>query len=350
MQAAGDVMLEQAPHHKADAVVTGGAQDAITRARALANEGRLIEAGEVCAAALEKFPDQAQLHLIAAVLNGEAGRWDESERAAKRTLDRTLVLAHVALGDAIARRGNIAGARRSFENAAKLLVAAGSAEMPDAGDMSTAPAPIVRAQSVGARQRAGHATHGVTSPRRPSMIQKSDIDILRDRAKTLASARDDTTSYLDVTRDRYLSLVCGADRIVVALESVVEVFRPSSVTPLPRSVPPLWGLTPWRGSILPVVTLDGSVQAEGTGVIVTIADGPRAIAGLWANAVESEIAISADEIHPLSNATGIRALLLSGVTSSAKSVFDATCLARLLNERTTAKDRTAVNNSTGNQV
>ena len=182
------------------------------------------------------------------------------------------------------------------------------------------------------------------------MTQKSDADILRDRARALASARADTTSYSDATRDRYLLLVCGSDRIVVALESVVEVFRPSSVTPLPRSAPPLWGLTPWCGSILPVITLDRSVPAQGSGVIVTMADGPRVIAGLWANEVESEIAITEDEIHPLSNATGVRASLLSGVTSDAKSVFDAASLARLLNERTTARDRTAVNNSTGNQV
>ena len=113
---------------------------AIARARALANEGRLKEAGEVCAAALEKFPNQPQLHLIAAVLHGEAGRWSESERAAKRALylDRSLVLAHVALGDAIARNGNVVAARRSFENAAALLVSADGEDMPHAGDISAA--------------------------------------------------------------------------------------------------------------------------------------------------------------------------------------------------------------------
>ncbi len=122
------------------AVEVGGPQEAIVRARELANEGRLIDAGKVCAAALERFPDQAQLHLIAAVLNSEAGRWSDSERSARRALylDRSLVLAHVALGDAIARLGNTAAARRSFENAAALLVSAGTEEIPDPGEMSTA--------------------------------------------------------------------------------------------------------------------------------------------------------------------------------------------------------------------
>ncbi|HZK79327.1 MAG TPA: protein-glutamate O-methyltransferase CheR, partial [Gemmatimonadaceae bacterium] len=128
------------PELPQSAVEVDAPEQAIARVRELANEGRLKEAGEVCAAALEEFPDKAQLHLIAAILNGEAGRWSDSERAAKRALylDRSLVLAHVALGDAIARLGNVAAARRSFENAASLLVSAGSAEMPDAGDMSTA--------------------------------------------------------------------------------------------------------------------------------------------------------------------------------------------------------------------
>jgi len=122
------------------AAAVDGPEEAIACARELANEGRLVDAGKVCAAALERFPDQAQLHLIAAVLHGEAGRWSDSERAARRALylDRSLVLAHVALGDAIARLGNAAAARRSFENAAALLVTDGVEEMPFTGEMSTA--------------------------------------------------------------------------------------------------------------------------------------------------------------------------------------------------------------------
>lgn len=128
------------PRAPETAAAVDGPAEAILRARELANEGRLADAGEVCAAALERFPDQARLHLIAAVLHGEAGRWRDSELAARRALylDRTLVLAHVALGDAIARLGNTIAARRSFENAAALLVVAGNEETPDTGEMSTA--------------------------------------------------------------------------------------------------------------------------------------------------------------------------------------------------------------------
>lgn len=123
-----------------DAVDADGPEHAIALARELANKGKLNEAGQVCASALERFPDQARLHLIAAILSGEAGRWVDSERSARRALylDRSFVLAHVALGDALARIGNAARARRSFENAAALLTSAsdeamdGSEEMPAA--------------------------------------------------------------------------------------------------------------------------------------------------------------------------------------------------------------------------
>jgi chemotaxis protein methyltransferase CheR len=102
------------------------AQDAVALLRDLANSGKLVEAGKMCASALERFPDQAELHLIDSVLAGEAGRWRDAERAAKRAvyLDRSLVVAHLALGNAHARLGDSIAARRSFENAAALLAGA----------------------------------------------------------------------------------------------------------------------------------------------------------------------------------------------------------------------------------
>ncbi len=182
------------------------------------------------------------------------------------------------------------------------------------------------------------------------MIQRSDADILLGRARALASAKAASGSFADETHDRYLVVLCGTDRFVIALESVVEVFRASAVTPLPRAIAPLWGLTSWRGSILPVIAIDQSLPPQGSGVVVILATGTRVIAGLWANEVESEIAIDRDAIHAAATSTGIREQLVSGVTSDAKSVFDTEGLARLLDERARASDRTAVNNSSGIKV
>lgn len=182
------------------------------------------------------------------------------------------------------------------------------------------------------------------------MIQRSDAEILLGRAKALASARITSISLADESHDRYLVVRCGTDRFVIALESVMEVFRASAVTPLPRAVAPLWGLTAWRGSILPIIAVDQSPPQQGSGVIVILASGSRVIAGLWAHEVEAEIAIDKDAIHAAPVSTGIREHLVSGVTSDAKSVFDTESLARLLDERTKARDNTAVNNSSGIKV
>ena len=182
------------------------------------------------------------------------------------------------------------------------------------------------------------------------MIKRSDEEILQSRAKALASARVDSASLAEATHDRYLVVLCGTDRFVIALESVMEVFRASGVTPLPRAAAPLWGLTSWRGSILPVITIDESLPGQGSGVIVIIAIGSRVIAGLWANQVESEIAIDRNTIQPPHALTGIRAQLVSGVTPDAKSVIDAESVARLLDERTKANDQTAAINSSGIKV
>ncbi len=140
--AAGTDFQMTPPEHRIasdDVAATSGPAEAVALARLLANEGRLEEAGQVCASALELFPDQAELHLIDAILGGEAGRWKDSERAARRAiyLDRALVVAHVALGDAQVRLGNPAGARLSFANAGALLDQAGDdAEIRGSAGMS----------------------------------------------------------------------------------------------------------------------------------------------------------------------------------------------------------------------
>ena len=182
------------------------------------------------------------------------------------------------------------------------------------------------------------------------MNQRSDDEILLSRARTLASARIASTSSAETTNSRYLVVLCGTDRFLVALESVREVFRASTVTPLPRATAPLWGLTSWRGGILPIIAIDQSLPEQGSGVIVILTVGERVIAGLWAHEVEAEIAIGTDAIRAAPASTGIREQIVSGVTSDAKSVIDTESLARLLDDRTNAGNRSTLNNSSGIKV
>lgn len=97
----------------------------IVLVRAHANRGDLAAAGRACAAALERHAGAAELHYLHAVLLTEAERIADAAAAARRALylDRGLVVAHLALGGALARLGDADGARRAFRNAERLLVA-----------------------------------------------------------------------------------------------------------------------------------------------------------------------------------------------------------------------------------
>jgi len=95
----------------------------IVLVRALANRGELDAAGQAGAAALGRHRTSAELVYLHAVLLAESGRYVDAAAAARRALylDRGLVVAHLALGGALARLGDTGGARRAFRNAERLL-------------------------------------------------------------------------------------------------------------------------------------------------------------------------------------------------------------------------------------
>jgi chemotaxis protein methyltransferase CheR len=101
------------------------APDFVLYIRALANLGRLDEAGRACATALDRYRDNAELHYLHAVLVAQSGQFVESARAAKRALylDRSMIVAHLALATALASSDDDAGARRSLSAAERLLSA-----------------------------------------------------------------------------------------------------------------------------------------------------------------------------------------------------------------------------------
>ena len=91
--------------------------------RALANRGDLNGAGRACARALDRHRASAELIYLHAVLLAEAGHPSDAAAAARRALylDRGLIVAHLALGGALARMGDADGADRAMRNAERLL-------------------------------------------------------------------------------------------------------------------------------------------------------------------------------------------------------------------------------------
>ena len=78
--------------------------------RTLANLGRLREAGDACAAALDRYRASTELTYLHTILLSEAGRHADAAAAARQALylDRTMIVAlHLALGSALRRTGDM---------------------------------------------------------------------------------------------------------------------------------------------------------------------------------------------------------------------------------------------------
>jgi chemotaxis protein methyltransferase CheR len=107
--------------------------------RALANQGRVTEAGRVGAAALEEHPGSAELLYLHALLLLQVDRPEEAALAARRALylDRRLVVAHLVLADASMRAGRDGDALRSLRNARRLLAPMAPDETVGASDGET---------------------------------------------------------------------------------------------------------------------------------------------------------------------------------------------------------------------
>jgi chemotaxis protein methyltransferase CheR len=116
---------ERAAELSAQAVEGGTVDPAawIVLVRSLANLGRTVAAARYCAAAPEDPAIAAERAYLEATLLVQLDRGEEAMRAARHALylDRSFVMAHFALGDALARSGDREGARRSYRNAHELL-------------------------------------------------------------------------------------------------------------------------------------------------------------------------------------------------------------------------------------
>jgi len=94
------------------------------RVRALATSGA-IEAERYCAEVLRRHPLSTELSYLRGLLLMDLGRDEEAVAALRRVLylDRSLAVAHFALGEALRRQGDRDGARRAYRNARDLSAA-----------------------------------------------------------------------------------------------------------------------------------------------------------------------------------------------------------------------------------
>lgn len=93
--------------------------DWITQARQLADQGKLLEALQVCEVNMEAEAESAQAYCLMGVLHDAAGRTQKSIENYRRALylDPTHEEALVHLGTALMREGDVQGAQRLFDRA-----------------------------------------------------------------------------------------------------------------------------------------------------------------------------------------------------------------------------------------
>jgi chemotaxis protein methyltransferase CheR len=86
--------------------------------QAIANEGDGGSVATAMGAAVAAGPLCPELHYFQAIALMSVGRYDEAVASLRRALylDRSMAVAHFALGSILQRRGVIAEARRSYRN------------------------------------------------------------------------------------------------------------------------------------------------------------------------------------------------------------------------------------------
>ena len=115
---------------------SGDGVAAVTRLRALAARDGSAAAEREAARQTARYPLDPELHYLRGMLLLDLGRTTDALAAIRRVLylDRTLAVAHYALGAISERAGDLAGAYRAYRNAARLAAARPAEEIAPLSD------------------------------------------------------------------------------------------------------------------------------------------------------------------------------------------------------------------------
>ena len=146
--------------------------------------------------------------------------------------------------------------------------------------------------------------------------------LLEKRARTLAAPRavhDDAAAadMMDV-----LVFLIGDERLAMPLASIVAIIRAAVVTPLPRAVAPVYGVTAWRGRPLTVLSVGANAKLhDALSRLIVLGDGRRAVVGLLADSVDETRVVARSALSP--SQAGARRAMTMGMTDDAVLVLDA---------------------------
>lgn len=153
-------------------------------------------------------------------------------------------------------------------------------------------------------------------------VRQRAVLAARARALAVPRAEYDPNAAADALDVLVFSL--GDERLAISLAAIVAISRTAAVTPLPRAVAPVYGVTAWRGRPLTVLSLSTSAVPNADTRLIVLGGSKRAYVGLVVDAVEETrtLARSALSTAP----PGARQAMSLGMTSDALLVLDADAL------------------------
>ncbi len=151
------------------------------------------------------------------------------------------------------------------------------------------------------------------------------VTVLEARARKLARPLHTVDETAAGDAIEILVFVVGEEQLAVPLSSIVSIARVGFVTPLPRAVAPVYGVTAWRGRPLTVLSVGASAASADAGQrLIVLGDGRRANVGLRVDMAEETQVVARSALIPAVG--GTRAAYALGVTSDAVLVLDPTIL------------------------
>jgi chemotaxis signal transduction protein len=146
--------------------------------------------------------------------------------------------------------------------------------------------------------------------------------LLAKRARALAKPRIEHDAVAEADMMEVLVFRIGDERLAMPLASIVAIIRAAVVTPLPRAVAPVYGVTAWRGRALTVLSVGGIASThDAESRLIVLGDGRRAVVGLLADAVDETRVVARSALSPAH--AGARREMAMGVTDDAVLVLDA---------------------------
>lgn len=149
-------------------------------------------------------------------------------------------------------------------------------------------------------------------------------EVLATRARALARP-----AVRQAARDQLqlLAFSLGGEQYAIELRYVVEAFRLSSLSLLPRAAAPTLGLTAWRGELLPVLDLRQILGLPAQGLddlgFAIVMGEERAPIAVLADAVNEVLGIAPERVRAAPEGVAVQRNYVRGVTEDARLVLDA---------------------------